>query len=216
MSLLVILLLTFLALVAGECDVYDTQSNIDRCRKVQDCVNAAFFNNRNNLYILDAIFRSTKQRPPIALVVNYNVTIINNYINGSGSSSGSLSNFTVGSGSGEDLIQFDEGSEDRNNETTMPWPEDDGNKVKIIQYNEQLGWTACGIYTTISPMFLISLQPKIFVTLMSFINENFNLTKSIHLEIKLESTTECNLPKDTTPSEVKGALEYLTMNVSTK
>ena len=188
-----ILLSILLTLVAGECDVYNTQSNVGRCREVQDCVNAAFFSNRNNRYVLDKIFRSTERRPPIALLVNYTVMSINNNLNGNGS--------------GE---YYDEGSRDRNNATTTV-PEDDGNKVKIIvQYNKQLGWTTSGIYTAISPVFLVSLLPKMFITTMSFyINENFNLPKSIHLELRLE-----NLPKDTTPSEVKEALEYLTMNVS--
>ena len=180
-----VFLFTLLTLAAGECDVYNEQSSIEHCHKTQECINTAFFSNRNNLYVLDQVFRSTRARPPLALFVNYHVTIVKDTLNDS------LSVGDNGSSSGED----------------------DGNETTV--YVEQLGWTSVGLYTVISPVLLVSLQPHIFITTFSYlVNENYNFPKSIHLKLKLTNTTECNLPKGTTQSEVKEALEHLTMNVS--
>ena len=90
---LVLLLTTSVAAFALDCNVYSykfldhqpgrinrLKEKISRCREVQDCVNEAFYSNKNNLYVINQVFMSTMSRPPVELIVKYDVTIGDNII----------------------------------------------------------------------------------------------------------------------------------------
>ena len=76
---LVLFLLIISTLVTGNCDVYDQNKvKVQRCRKIQECVDKSLLSNSNNLYVLEKVFRSTQPRPGVALIINY--TIISYHI----------------------------------------------------------------------------------------------------------------------------------------
>lgn len=66
----------FLDMVVGQND--RLKNTINRCRQVQDCVKEALYSDNNNLYVINKAFMSTVSRPPVELIVKYNVTIIAN------------------------------------------------------------------------------------------------------------------------------------------
>ena len=170
----------------GDCNVYDTlqPSFIDRCRRVQDCVNEALYSDKNNLYILDKIFWHTQSQSPIALIINYHVTTFNdnNIYDGASASSG---------------VYFDAGSAGS------------AEMTEEVTYIEQIGWSTTGIYRVIRPVVLVALQPAWYWWTLGFTIDNYSLPNSIRLKLNI---TECDL-RDTTRLEVKEALEYLTVKV---
>ena len=171
----------------GDCNVYDTlqPSFIDRCRRVQDCVNEALYSDKNNLYILDKIFWHTQSQSPIALIINYHVT---------------TSNITSGhdGASASSGVYFDDGSAGSSEMT------------EEVTYIEQIGWSTTGIYRVIRPVVLVALQPAWYWWTLGFTINNYSLPNSIRLKLNI---TECDL-RDTTRLEVKEALEYLTVKVT--
>ena len=216
-----LLLILFNLKVAGDCNVYDTlqSSSTDRCRHVQHCVNEAFFINGNNPYFLDKVFRSTQSRPPVALIITYHVTLFedNDIItvtnhNGDGSGEESLSV----SGSGSDKVELftDGGSADESNLTTTEAKADNTKPTGQVTYTEQIGWSTTGIYKAIRPVVLVALQPAWYWRTIGRAIENYGFPKSIHLVLNITNATKCNSLPDLTRSEVREALEHLTMNVS--
>lgn len=183
--------LTTLGDIVGDCNVYDTlqPSFIDRCRRVQDCVNEALYSDKNNVYILDKIFWRTQSRSPIALIINYHVTIINDSnitsdYDGASASSGIY--FAAGSAGSAEMTEE-------------------------VTYIEQIGWSTTGIYRVIRPVVLVALQPAWYWWTLGFTIDNYGLPNSIRLKLNI---TECDHDlRDTTRLEVKEALEYLTVKV---
>ena len=225
--LLVIVLLVSSTLVAGDCNVYNAplSRTIGRCHQIQDCVNKALFSNGNNRYVLDKVFRSTQPRPSVALIVNYHVTAF-------GDRNVVTDHDGSAIGSGADEIYLDTGSADGINKTTQSGEggadeiyfsvegnktttrKDENTTIREVSYIEQIGWSTTGIYKAIRPVILISLQPALYWWTLSFAIENYSFPKSIHLELNISNTTECD-SLGVTRSEVREALEHLTMNVST-
>ena len=200
-AVLVVLFLTLTAQIAGDCSVYDTpqSSFTDRCRQVQACVDEAFFMNDNNLYYLDRIFRSTQSRTPVALIVNYHVTIPQNgKIN-----EDDLGASADGSGSGS-------GSADESNGTTVE-AEVDINPFATVEYTEEIGWSTTGIYKAIRPEVLVALQPAWYWRNIGRAIDNYSFPRLLHLVINV---TKCNSLGGITRSEIREALEHLTMRVS--
>lgn len=198
-----IVLLVSSTLVAGDCNVYNAplSRTIGRCHQIQDCVNKALFSNGNNRYVLDKVFRSTQPRPSVALIVNYHVTAF-------GDRNVVTDHDGSAIGSGADEIYF---SVEGNKTTTR---KDENTTIREVSYIEQIGWSTTGIYKAIRPVILISLQPALYWWTLSFAIENYSFPKSIHLELNISNTTECD-SLGVTRSEVREALEHLTMNVST-
>ena len=214
MSKLSVILFSILpALVAGKCSVHDIPhlqvTAVDRCCQIQECINKAFDNDRNNPYILDKLFRNTQSRPPVALIVTYNVTaaVTSNDTNSDEDGSSHWS----GSGSGIDEILFDASINDStvSNVTTSVKP--GGHEPsKQINYIEQIGWSSTGIYSAIRPMVLVSLQPALYWWALSFAIDDYGLPKSIQFALDI---SEC-YGEGVIQQEVKEALEHLTMKVN--
>lgn len=206
MSKLNVILLSILpVLVAGKCSVHDIphlqRTGVNQCRQIQECVNKAFDNNRNNLYILDKLFRNTQSRSPVALIVEYNVTAAvtstNTNSDEDGSSHGS------GSGNGIDKLLFD-ASINNNTASNISEGHEPPNQVN---YMEQFGWSSTGVYSAVRPMVLVSLQPALYWWTLSYAIDDYGLPKSIQFALDI---SEC---EGFTQQEVKEALEHLTMKV---
>ena len=204
LPVLVVLLLTVTAQVAGDCSVYDTpqSSSTDRCRQVQECIDDAFFVNENNRYYLNRIFRSTQSRTPVALIVNYHVI---GPQNGKANDS-DLGVSANGSGSGSGF-----GSTDESNEMPMK-TEVNTSSFETANYTEEIGWSTTGIYKAIRPEVLIALQPAWYWYTLGFAIDNYSFPRSLDLVIDVTKCT--NSLADITRSEVREALEHLTMRVS--
>ena len=198
---LVILVLTLTAQVAGDCSVYDTlqSSSTDRCRQVQDCIDEAFFSNGNNIYFLDKVFRSTQSRTPVALIVNYHVTVSEN-------NNHKVNDIDLGtSASGS-------GSANESNWMTME-AEEDTHPLETVSYIVQIGWSTTGIYKAIRPEVLVALQPAWYWRTVGRAIVNYSFPRSIHFVLDLNAT-KCDLLGHITRYKITEALEHLTMNVS--
>ena len=202
LPVLVVLFLTVTAQVAGDCSVYDTpqSKSTDRCRQVQECIDKAFSMNENNRYYLNRIFGSTQSRTPVALIVNYHVI---GPQNGKANDS-DLGMSANGSGSGS-------GSVDESNETTME-TEVNTSSFETANYTEEIGWSTTGIYKAIRPEVLIALQPAWFWYTLGFAIDNYSFPRSLDLVINVTKCT--NSSARVTRSEIREALEHLTMKVS--
>ena len=218
---LVILLLVSLNIheIIGDCSVYNVIQS-SRCHQVQDCINAAFFSDRKNSYVLDKIFRSTELQSPVALIVNYHVTILqDNHINTNHNSDGSVSgeeNFNIsGSGSVSGSGETEVYNTNKSNWTITDPTVDNPKPTGDISYTEQLGWSTTGIYRAIRPVLLIALQPAWYWWTLGFAIDNHSFPITIHLHLNIASTSECDCLKDILRAEVKEALQHFTMNVST-
>lgn len=199
---LVILVLTLTAQVAGDCSVYDTlqSSSTDRCRQVQDCIDEAFFSNGNNVYFLDKVFRSTQSRSPVALIVNYHVTVSEN-------NNHRVNDIDLGtSASGS-------GSANESNWITTE-AEEDTHLLETTSYTDQIGWSTTGIYKAIRPEVLVALQPAWYWRTVGRAIDNYSFPRSIHLVLNTTTLNKCDLLGDITHSEIREALQHLTINVS--
>ena len=195
LALLLSNLTTIVNVASPDCNVYDTSQStlIDQCRQVQDCVNETLYSDRNNLYVLDKVFWSTQSRSPIALIINYHVTVVNE--------SNTISDYDGASTSSG--AYFDAGSAGSAGSTEL---------TGEITYIEQIGWSTTGIYKVIRPVVLVALQPAWYWWTLGFAIDNYSLPNLICLNL---NTTNCYLMENITRLEVKEALEHLTMKVVT-
>ena len=211
---MVTVLATLLVIVAGDCDVYGNQQTriIERCAQIQDCVSKALLNNRNNLYILDRVFRSTQSRSPTSLIVNYNVTRITKDCNLIHDQDG------MSSGSGIDaevVQQLKPRSTTRDcHEASNDYTEALGIGIIEATHIEQFGWSSTGIHKAIRPEFLMALQPASLRLSLYLAIDNKGLPRTVYLSLNITNTTECELLEDITRVEMKEALEHLTEKVS--
>ena len=215
----VTVLATLLIIVAGDCDVYGNQQPriIERCAQIQDCFSKALLNNRNNLYILDQVFRSTQTRPPTSLIVNYNVIRITNDCNFTHDHDGASS----GSGFDAEVVTDTQQLNPTNDIDTGDchgasnnYTEASGiNSIGVTQI-EQFGWSSTGIHKAIRPEVLVALQPAVYWLFLSIAIDNKGLPRTVHLSLNITNTTECELLEDITRVEMKEALEHLTEKVS--
>ena len=222
MNLLQALAILLLALltqeVTGNCNVYNTIQS-SRCHQVQDCINVAFTSDRKNSYVLDKVFRSTEPQSPIALIVNYHVTIlqdnnINTNHNGDGSGEKNFNVSGSASGNGEVEVDVDGGSADENSWISTDPKVNNTKSMGEISYTEKLGWSTTGIYRAIRPVILVALQPAWYWWTLGVAIDNYSFPNSINLHLNIASTSECDYLKDVTQAEVKEALQHFTMNVS--
>jgi hypothetical protein len=103
------------------------------------------------------------------------------------------------------------GSADETNGMTV---EVDTNPFATINYTEQIGWSTTGIYKAIRPEVLVALQPAWYWRTIGRAIDNYSFPRSLHLALNITSSKKCSLLAGMTRSEVREALEYLTMNVS--
>ena len=216
----VIFLSTLTTLVAGNCNVYDSpqSSTTDNCRQIQECVEKAFVSNKNNMYILDKVFKSTQTRSPIALIVKYKVTThitdeMENIISGQDQSNNSNSSDS-GSGSGNhaDGIYVDRSAEYNRSST---WnSEENAKSTREVTYVVDIGWSTTVVYKFIRPAVLVALQPVTFWQLLTIAIDDYGFPKSIELKLNITNTTECQRLENVASSKVREALEHLTTKVN--
>ena len=214
---MVSVLATLLIIVDGDCDVYSNQQTriIERCAQIQDCVSKALLNNRNNLYILDRVFRSTQTRPPTSLIVNYTVTRITNDCNitrdQDGASTASGSGIDAGVVTDTQQLNPTNDTDDCHGASNNYTEASDIDSIGVTQI--KLGWSSTGIYKAIRPDVLIALQPASYWIILSLAIDNYGLPRTVHLSLNITNTTECELLEDITRVEMKEALEHLTEKV---
>lgn len=217
MSLVSVLFLSTLAtLVAGDCNVYDSPqpSTIDSCHQIQECIENTFYGNKNNMYILEKVFMSTQSRSPTALIVKYKVTrpTTDRTDNTSGEHNSEHS-YTSGSGNGSNVdgIYFDPGNANYSRGSTWDseWNTTSDGEVSYIQ----IGWSTTGVYKFLRPVVLVTLQPVLLWRILSIAIDDYGFPKLIKFEINITNSTKCQWLKDITPSDLKEALEHLTMKV---
>ena len=224
MSILsVIFLSTLTTLVAGSCNVYDSpqSSTTDNCRQIQECVEKAFVSNKNNMYILDKVFKSTQTRSPTALIVKYKVTTcttdgMDDIMSGKYHSKyGNSSDSGSGSGSDVDVTYIDSGSANYYKNST--WDnEDNATSAREVTYVVEIGWSTTSVYKLIRPVVLVALQPVMFWLILTFAIDDYGFPKSIKFELNITNTTECKSLENIAPSKIREALEHHTMKVSVR
>ena len=189
-------LLTLLTLTAGECNVYGDihEETIDRCRQVQACVSEAFYSNQNNLYIRDKVFLSTESRPPVELIIEYNVTM-----DTTGTDEDKANN-SFGSGSATDELNLDRNDQ---NETS--------DEQHVVLY--EIGWSISGVYKGIRPVILLSFQPAWYRWTLTFAIKDYGFTRKVQFKLNLTDTSMCQQIENLAESEVKEALDHLSMKV---
>ena len=192
-------LLTLLTLTAGRCNVYGylQEESVNRCHQVQDCINKAFYSDKNNQYIIEKVFETTEQRPPVELIIKYNVT--RSVLGGQVDMDEEQDNST-GSGSASREIYLDAHIH---------------NSSKDEQVTElyEIGWSTTGIYKAIRPVILLSLQPAWYRWTLSFAINEYGFTRAVQFKLNLTDTNICHEIENMTRSEVKEALDHLSMKV---
>ena len=183
-------------MVTGTCDVYNsTETKLQQCYEIQKCVNQALISDGRNMYVLDKVFRSSKPRPAVAVIINYHLrwTEITTQANSSGDG---LLNEEIQRENGNLTESVDTGD----------------NMTQILKI--QIGWSSSGIYTAVQPEILLSLQPGFLLLIVGVAIDNFGYPKTTDLYLNL---SQCNLPSHTNYAnyneELKEALEHLTMRV---
>ena len=215
---ILVLYFTTCPVVTGTCDVYySTETKLQRCSEIQKCVNQALVSDERNMYVLDKVFRSSKPRPAVAVIINYHLKwteiTIQTYTTSRMINSGDglpneeiqPENSGFGSGSAENLIKQTETVDDNIMDSMTQTP-----TIKKRSHKVQIGWSNSGVYTVIRPAILLSLQPALLLWTVSFAIDNYGYPKTTDLYINLN---QCNLPSRTNMHELKEALEHLTMKV---
>ena len=217
-QLLFVLVLYFTTcpVVTGACDVHNsTETKLQQCSEIQKCVNQALVSDERNTYVLEKVFRSSKPRPAVAVIINYYLrwTEITTQANSSGDGllneeiqreNISNSGFDYGSESAENLINQTESIENWDNNMTQT-------SIKNRYQKVQIGWSSSGVYTVVRPEILISLQLALLLRTVSFAIDNYGYPKTIDLYINLN---QCNLPHThMNYNELKETLEHLTTKV---
>ena len=208
--ILIVAILQFLAtfkVVEGKCDVYNQGSvSTQRCRQIQDCIDRALISNRENLYVLEKVFRSAQPRPPVALMVNYYIAW---YKYNSTKSRDNTSNGKF-QPNDTDFESMERNITENVNFTEYSLQENNTLVLKTY-YIEQIGWSSTGVYTIIRPVILLSLHPAWLLWTLSFAIDNYGYPKTVNMHLQIK---ESDLPAKTSAYEIKEALEYLTTKVN--
>jgi hypothetical protein len=187
---------------------HSTETKLQRCFEIQKCVNQALISDERNMYVLDKVFRSTKPRPAVAVIIDYHlrwteITTKHNSEDGLPTEEIQPENSGFGSGSAENLTNETESVHNRDSVTQT-------HDIKKRSHKVQIGWSNSGVYTVVRPAILLSLQPAFLLWTVSFAIDNYGYPKTTDLYLNLN---QCKPSLRTNMYELKEALEHLTTKV---